>query len=193
MYVENRYNQKVKDLKENKHVTKLHYLKLVGKTAQKIVEKDTKQLNINDYKDIARQVYNKDGYILARSIKRTMETAPARQMINSELISIYNEANLSKHEIKPLLDQVKTWIIEKKDVTNGMKLIEKIEKVNSLLENSTVNVSQTQIIDYSKIGKDGQPAQKVVKTLEITKSEAIRDGISSDQTDVDSKPQPENS
>lgn len=191
MYVEERYNRKTEQLKKNKHSTKLHYLKLVGKTAQKIVEKDTKQLNINDYKDIARQVYNKDGYILARSIKRTMETLEARQMINSELISIYNEANLSKHEIKPLLDQLKQWIIEKKDITNGLKLIEKIEKVNNLIDGGTVKAHYSETTDFSKLGKDGEPTKKVTKTLEITKNEAIRDDISNDLDKVNDNVQPE--
>ena len=58
-------------------------------------------------------------------------------------------------------------------------------------DNNGVKATYKETTDFSKLGKDGQPAQKVTKTLEITKNEAIRDDMSNDLNKVNDSVSPE--
>lgn len=193
MNLEERAQEKLNKISQNKHYNKLHYLKLVGKTAQRIKEKDTKQLSLQDYKDIGNEVYKiPTNGIKARSIKRMMEQPPAKQLINAQLIKLYDESGLSLEDAKKLLEIAKSAAIEKKDVTNLIKLAEKIERAHNLVDNNRVNVSQTQIIDYSKVDEAGNPAVKEVKKIETSTSNNVIDtnlnnnvGNSSEKEDSD--------
>ncbi len=173
MILEQSYNRTLNKLKSNKHITKLNYLRLLGETAKKIIQKGSKQLNINDYKDIALKVYKKNGYILARSIKRMMETDLARTQVNTALIEFYSQAGLNKDEAIKMLNLAKDTAIEKKDIGNLLKIVEKYESASNLSDNKGVKATYRETTDFSKLGKDGRPEVKTTKTLEITKNEAI--------------------
>ena len=84
-----------------------------------------------------------------------------------------------------MLNLAKDTAIEKKDVNNLLKIVEKYESAANLTHKNTITARTTETIDYSKVGKDGQPAQKVTKTLELTKNEAISSLESHDKDKVD--------
>ena len=186
------YQTRLKE-KKSKEYRGLRYKKLIAEIVKKTVESGNPKLTNNDIKEISLKIYKSNDKIKCSRVKSMMQQEIVKNDVNNELQRIYTDAGLSKDALKPLLESIKIWIDEKKDIANALKLAEKIERANNLTQGSSITARTTETTDFSKIGKDGQPAQKVVKTLEITKSEAIRDGISSDQTDVDSKPQPENS
>jgi hypothetical protein len=186
------FTKKINELKQTRRNFRdsLRYKKLISLTAQQIIRKDTLRLNDSDYKEIAFKLRNRTDKLLISRIRQTLHQEIVKNDVSNELIRIYTEAGLSKDEIKPLLENVKSWIIEKKDITNGLKLIDKIEKVNNF-DNNGVKATYKETTDFSKLGKDGQPAQKVTKTLEITKNEAIRDDMSNDLNKVNDSVSPE--
>jgi len=163
----------------------LRTIKLIAEAVKLIISSDNKRFDNKDIKDLSLRVYSTYNKFNHIRIRNTLMRTDVQDTINNELLRIYSEAGLSKDEIKPLLENVKSWIIEKKDITNGLKLIDKIENVNRLSQNNTITARTTETIDYSKVGKDGQPAQKVTKTLELTKNEAISSLESHDKDKVD--------
>jgi uncharacterized protein HemY len=160
--------KKVKTSRKGEEYKSLRFIKAVSETAKKIKERNTKKLNYNDYKEITKKVYKRDDIITISRLRNRMKTEIAQNMINQALITFYNQAELNEEEAIKMLKLAKDTAIEKKDVNNLLKIVEKYESATNLTHKNAVNVSQTQIIDYSKLGKDGQPAVKTVKTIETT-------------------------
>ena len=163
---------KLKDrVKEERN--SLRYRKFIATIIKLIVSKDDKRLTNNDIKTISLTIYKRYDKLRHIRIRSTLSQGIVKTDINNELQRIYTDAGLSKDALKPLLESIKSWIDDKKDITNALKLVDKIERANNLGLNNTITARTTETIDYSKVGKDGQPAQKVVKTLELTKTDAI--------------------
>lgn len=167
-YTQRRYERKVDSLKKQDYRNRLIYRKLLASIVKKIIERDTFRLNDDDIKTISKEVYKKTSSIQIKVIKRIMNADVVKQDIKQELQRIYTDAGLDKKEIKPLLESIKTWIVEKKDITNGLKLVDKMESVHNLAGNNQMKVSQSQIIDYSKVDEAGNPAVKEVKKIETS-------------------------
>ena len=114
-----------------------------------------------------------------------MTSEITKQDINKALIDFYAQAGLTKDESIKMLNLAKDTAIEKKDVNNLLKIVEKYESAANLTHKNTITARTTETIDYSKVGKDGHPSQKMVKTLELTKSEAISSLETGDNSKVD--------
>ena len=181
--IEEKAQKKIKALKSRKgeEYKSLRFVKAVAATAQRIIEKDFKKLNDNDYKDIALRIYKRNDIITISRIKNMMNTDIAKNMINSELVTYYNQANLTKERIPDLLKKVEEYADLKKDGNLILKLVEKTENVNNLTQKQSITARSSETIDYSKMGKDGNPLKKVTKTLEMTTNEAITSEMSVDK------------
>jgi len=189
-YVEKRYKLKTEQLKANKHHSKLPYVKLIGQTAKKISEKNSKQLNIQDYHSICRVVYGKSNYVLARAVKRMMSEVEAKQKIDNELISIYANAGLDKTAIQDLISDIKTWIKEKKDIGNAIKMLEKLEKMHNLDKSNSIQATQTATFSNFSDLREGKPTKISPITVKVTQTaqlDAISDTISSGDVVEDSQ------
>jgi len=176
----------------------LRTIKLIAEAVKLIISNNNKRFDNKDIKDLSLKVYSDYNKFNHIRIRNTLMRTDVQETINNELLKIYIEAGLSKDEIRPLLENVKSWILEKKDIANGLKLIDKLETVNNLAQKNSFTARTTETIDYSRLGKDGQPAQKVTKTLEISKNtsdimpeneEKTRENT---QADIENEPKREN-
>ncbi len=184
--------KKVKVSRKGEEQKSLRFIKTVSATAKKIKERNTKKLNYNDYKDITNEVYKKSDIISISRVRSMMSTEIAKNMINQELIRFYNEAELNESEAIKMLKLAKDTAIEKKDIGNLLKIVEKFESASNLTVNNGVKATYRETTDFSKLGKDGQPEVKTTKTLEITKTEAIGSLETDDLNKVDDNIQPIN-
>jgi len=171
---------KYQDRRGKHKIQKLRYIKLVSETVKHIISNNDKRLSNNDIKEICIKVYKKYDKLKHVRVRNELSQGVTQNKINNELQRIYTDAGLSKDALKPLLESIKLWIDEKKDVTNALKLVDRIESANNLVQKQSISARTTETTDFSKIGRDGQPAQKVTKTLEITtKSDKSEDNIDS--------------
>ena len=191
MYVENRYNRKVNELKQSRHYNTKEFRKSIARVCE-IIEKEHRKPTLSEYREIAKEIYKTDTLIKARSLKRMMSTEESIKRIDTQLIAYYSGIGYDLEKAKELTKEAEQFAREKKDAALLLKIAQMILAANNLTQSSTITARTTETTDFSKLGKGGLPAQKVVKTLEITKSEAITGDISDDQTDVNSKPSPEN-
>ncbi len=158
----------------------LRTIKLIAETVKTIVKNDNKNLSNNDIKELCLKVYHKYDKIKHVRVRNTLNTEITQNKINEALISFYSSAGLNKEEAINLLNLAKETAKEKKDVTNLLKIVEKYENAANLTQKTATRATYSETTDFSKIGKDGQPAQKIVKTLELTNEQAIASDIRPD-------------
>jgi len=125
-----------------KHYTKLDFIKMVGQLAQIIVDKDKKTLTLQDYRQVARDVYKIDTSIKARSLKRMMSTDIAKNMLNQELVRLYANAGLTKDSISTLIKEANEYATDKKDGNLKLKIVEKLEKAHDLTASQASGASK---------------------------------------------------
>lgn len=166
--VNDNFETKLNKLKSRKgeEFKSFRFLKAVAEAVNIIIEKDIKKLSWKDYSRIATKVYKRNDIITISRIKNLMNTDIAKNMINNQLVSALNKANLSIERLPELYEKVEKYADEKKDGNLVLKLAEKVEKAHNIAAENRVSVSQTQIIDYSKVDQDGNPAIKQVKKIE---------------------------
>ncbi len=96
-----------------------------------------------------------------------------KQDVNNELQRILTDAGFDKNKLRELYQNAEKYANEKKDGNLLLKIADKIEKANNLTNNGTVNVSQTQTIDYSNLDSEGQPL--VTTKRKITETVSLQD------------------
>ena len=176
--------QKVKDRQAEERNT-LRYQKLIAAAVNLAVKNNSLRFTKDDIKTISLSIYKSYNKLKHIRVYNQLTSEITKQDINKALIDFYAQAGLTKDESIKMLNLAKDTAIEKKDVNNLLKIVEKYESAANLTHKNTITARTTETIDYSKVGKDGQPAQKVVKTLELTKNEAISSLESHDKDKVD--------
>ena len=184
------YQTRLKE-KKSKEYRGLRYKKLIAEIVKKTVESGNPKLTNNDIKEISLKIYKSNDKIKCSRVKSMMTQEIVKNDVNNELQRILTDAGFPKDKLKELYTNAEKYANDKKDGNLLLKIAEKIERANNLTQGSSITARTIETTDFSKIGKDGNPAQKVVKVLEITKNEAIRDDIGNDQGGVDGKPSQE--
>lgn len=158
--------QQVKERRENRpnSYRQLRYTKLIAETVKRIVKNDNKILKKNDLSEICIKVYGKTNRIKEIRVRTMLNSDIAKNDIDNELQRIYTDAGLSKDEIKPLLANIKAWIEEKKDITNAMKLVDKLEKTHNLEQKPDIKAHETLEFNSFSSLKDNKP-DKITQTL----------------------------
>lgn len=170
----------------------LRTIKLIAETVKKIVKNNDKRLSNEDIKDLCLRVYGKYDKIKHIRVRNSLAQELMQNKINTALIEFYSQAGLNKDEAIKMLNLAKDTAIEKKDVNNLLKIVEKFESASNLTGNNGVKATYKETTDFSKLGKDGQPEVKTTKTLEITKNEAISSLETDDLNKVDDNVSPIN-
>lgn len=184
-----RYTKKLKN-KQDKFRNSFRYKKLIAEAVKTIINNDSLVFSKDDIRAISDKVYKRQDLLVCGRVRSTLNQELVKADINTALIEFYSSAGLDKKEAINLLNLAKEMAKEKKDVTNLLKIVEKYETAANLTHKNAVNVSQTQIIDYSKLGKDGLPTVKTVKTIETTINNAQDCDIRQDQEQVNDNTQP---
>ena len=121
-----------------------------------------------------------------------MQTDIAKQMINTELVSLLTKANLSKERIPELYQKAEKYADEKKDGNLILKIAEKVEKANNLdVSDNKVRVSESQTTkEFHKYrnestGKDEVVPVTVKRTVETETSlnSQTQETVSNRETD----------
>jgi len=178
---------KYQDRREKHKIQKLRYIKLVGETVKTIIRNNDKRLSNNDIKEICLKTYKKYDKLSHVRVRNELSQEITQKLVNQQLMSFYSKADLNEETAKDMLKQTIEIAKEKKDGNLLLKIVEKYESAANLTQKHGITARTTETTDFSKIGKDGLPAQKVVKTLEVTTSEAIREATTSDVDIVDSQ------
>ncbi|MFA6309730.1 MAG: hypothetical protein WC677_08385 [Clostridia bacterium] len=178
---------------QDKFRNSFRYKKLIAEAVKTIIANDSLVFSKDDIKAISNKVYKRADLLVCGRVRSTLNQEMVKIDVNNELQKILNEAGLDKNKLKTIYETVEQIANDKKDGNLLLKIAEKIERANNLTENNSTRATYRETTDFSKLGKDGQPAQKVTKTLEITKNEAIRDDMSNDLDKVNDNLRPENS
>lgn len=164
-YLQEQAERKLEKLKKtnNSQYHTLNYKRLIKRIAKKIIEKNTQVLNKDDLLDIAKHLTLNASYLHVNSIKRLMKTEIAKKDVNNELMRILDEADLTKDKLKEIYKNSLLFATEKKDVTNLLKIAEKIERANSLVTNDQLSAPKQQYntqINYSELRDNDQMQTK---------------------------------
>ena len=188
------FSKKAKKLKDRRAEERntLRYKKLIAAAVNLVVKNNSLRYTKDDIKTISLSIYKSYNKLKHIRVWNQLTSEITKQDINKALIDFYAQAGLTKDESIKMLNLAKDTAIEKKDVNNLLKIVEKYESAANLTHKNTITARTTETIDYSKVGKDGQPAQKVVKTLELTKNESIGSDISLDNGKGNDNVQPNN-
>jgi hypothetical protein len=164
IYIDEQYERKKKQLKQYSETNQLRWAKAIAETAKIIVKKNTKILSNKDYEEVAKVLYGKCTKLNTLSTKRKMNSEIAKQQINTELVSLYNKANLSKERLPELYAKIESYADEKKDGNLLFKLTEKIEKVNNLEQKAEIKAHETREFSSFSSLKDNKP-DKITQTI----------------------------
>ncbi len=170
----------------------LRTIKLIAGAVKRIIKNNNKNLSNNDIKELCLTVYGKYDKIKHVRVRNQLSQEAIQTSINTALIEFYSSAGIDKEEAVKLLNLAKEIAKEKKDVTNLLKIVEKYENAANLTHKNTITARTTETIDYSKLGKDGNPVQKVTKTLEVTQDASIADAQNGAKTRQNTEAHPEN-
>jgi len=187
------FSKKAKKLKDRRAEERntLRYKKLIAAAVNLAVKNNSLRFTKDDIKTISLSIYKSYNKLKHIRVYNQLTSEITKQDINKALIDFYAQAGLTKDESIKMLNLAKDTAIEKKDVNNLLKIVEKYESAANLTHKNTITARTTETIDYSKVGKDGQPAQKVVKTLELTKNDSISSLEGHDKDKVDDNVPPD--
>lgn len=173
---------KVKEKRDNRpnDYKQLRYTKLVAEVVKRIVRNDSKILKKNDLSEICIKVYGQTNKIKEIRVRKMLDAPIVKNDINEALMRFYTNAGFNQETAEKLIKNVLTWIDEKKDTGNAIKMIEKYETAANLAQKSASKATYSETTDFSRIGKDGNPALKVTKTLEMSTDQSIIDSATPD-------------
>lgn len=169
--------KKFRTYREKHNQGQLRTIKLIAATIKLIVKNNSKNLSNSDIKYLCEKVYSKYDRIKHVRVRNMLSQEIVQNKINTALITFYSnilDETVARECLKIAIDTAK----EKRDVPNLLKIAEKYENAANLTQKSSVTARTTETVDYSKIGKDGLPTSKVVKTLEISN---ITDQVAQDE------------
>jgi len=171
--IEEKAEKKLKKLRNSREeeTKTFRYKRLIAAMVKVAIRNNSLRFTQNDIKEISLIVYKSYNKLKHIRVWNQMTSELVKKDVNTALIEFYSSAGLDKNEATALLKLATETAKEKKDVTNMLKIVEKYENAANLTQKSIITARTTETIDYSKL-VDGQPSQKVVKTLEISKNEA---------------------
>lgn len=149
-YINEKFQEKKDKLNKSQlqEINSLRFQKAIAELAKLIYIKDDKRLNIEDFREIGRKVYNDESKLKAIKLKRMMSQEIVKQQINNKLQDIYINGGLNvDSELIDLYNKAKKAAEEKKDGSIFIKLMDKIENAFSL-QPSTIKTSRS--IDFSE-------------------------------------------
>ena len=166
-------NKKLKDRVKEDH-NSLRYQKMIAATAIKILEKNSKILSIEDYKDIALKIGKKPDKITAVRIKRQMTEDIGMERVNSKIQELLIKEGLDDKKYAELIKKAENVAKSTKDY---ISIANEIKEMHDLMPQKK-RIIEERRVDYTKYldkGKQTSTAKQTITTNETPSIEEHRD------------------
>lgn len=180
MNIEQRYEKKVKKLKDRKKEERssLRYQKLIAEIAQRIVKNDTKILKDKDYEEIALNLYGRTDKITKVRIKNMTNTEIARKDINETIRAVLLK---NKFDEDKILDLIKKAENSAKSTKDYLDIIKEMKDI-LIPAAPKVTIQEQRSYNYSDY-RDNKPA-KTTQSVKITTSQKDNNDVPEQDNDV---------
>lgn len=147
--IREKYIEKLSRMKKSLQLefNKVRFQKAIAEAAKIIYEKGSKNFNEGDWKRITEVYYNQVDKIKTIRLKRLMSQEIVKYEINRTLRELYLREGIDEDEIIELYKLAKEYAKEKKNSSDIIKLMEKVENAFNLQPD---RVKTTRQIDYSE-------------------------------------------
>jgi hypothetical protein len=152
--------------RKERHLNTYKELLLISATVKVMLERQSLNLTRKDYEQICLSVFQHISYSKRVQTYYMINDLERKQTILSEVQKILIARNIKP--IEKSLDLAVKGEEVAKNTSDYMQLSRYYKDLSEIEPKSTNKATYSETTDFSKIGKDGTPAVKVTKTLEIS-------------------------